>query len=193
MEERAQKQKDLESTAKKDIEKRYDGNLLSTYKEVLTLENGKVITADFVKHPGATAILPIDGAGNIILIKQWRRSVSSIMIEIPAGCIDPGESPIDCAGRELREEIGFAARTLIPLGGIYTVPGFCNEYIHLFLAKDLYKKPLHAEDTDEIDLFPVSLDRALTMATRGEITDSKTLSAILLYQLWLAKLETQDL
>lgn len=189
----AERQKQREFEAVKERTPYLEGPLLQFYQERFTFEDGSRHVSDFVKHPGATAILPVDHKENIILIEQYRRATQSVMVEIPAGVLDPDESPIDCASRELREETGYAAGTLIPIGGIYTAPGFSDEYIHIFLARDLYESPLHAEDTDEIDLLPVSLDKALTMAFQGEITDGKTLAALFKYQLWKASLTKQNL
>lgn len=184
MPERSQKQRAKELHSKKDIQTVYEGKIVSVYKETLSLEDGHQVVFDLVRHPGAVAILPINEEGNLLFIRQWRRAIGSILLEIPAGTLENKEHPIDCAKRELREETGFSAGTLIPLGGFYTAPGFCNEFIHLFLAKDLSLDPLWADDTDYIDLTPLSFERALTLSRTGEIVDSKTLSALYLYQLW---------
>lgn len=183
--EKSRRQKELEKEAKKESSLIYQGSLVSVYKETLQYPNGEVVNRDVVKHPGAVAVLPVDENGHLLLIRQWRRAANTILIEIPAGTLKKNETPLSCADRELQEEIGFRANTMIPLGGFYTAPGFCDEYIHLFLAKDLFPSILWAEDSDYIDLFPVSLKEALSLASKGVFLDSKTLSALSLYQLWL--------
>ncbi len=188
MKNRSQKQKELELSSIKKEENVYTGPLLSLYKETLQLQNGNVVISDIVKHPGAVAILAITPEEKVLLVKQWRRAAKTILLELPAGRLEKEEHPIDCAGRELREETGFRAETLIPLGGFYTAPGFCDEYIHLFLAKDLVPDPLWAEDSDHIDLLTVSFEEILGLSIQGEIIDSKTLSALYLYQIWQASL-----
>ncbi len=187
MTEKSERQRDQEEAARKELFLAYQGKIISAYKETLYGEDGTVSVRDFVKHPGAVAILPVDENGHILFIKQWRRAAGTILIEIPAGTLEAGENPLECADRELQEEIGFRANTMISLGGFYTVPGFCNEYIHLFLAKDLFPSVLWADDSDYIDLFALSLEEALTLASEGAFLDSKTLSALCLYQLWLKK------
>lgn len=187
MTEKSKKQQDEEVSAKKESLLTYEGKIISAYKETLNLKDGRVIIRDVVRHPGAVAILPVDENGHLLFIKQWRHAAQTILIEIPAGTLEVGESPLECADRELQEEIGFRANTMIPLGGFYTAPGFCNEYIHLFLAKDLFPSILWADDSDYIDLFALSLEEALTLASEGAFLDSKTLSALSLYQLWLKK------
>ncbi len=190
MEERSKRQKQTELSCIKQEESIYNGPLLSVYKQTIELANGKKIVSDLVKHPGAVAIIPINADGKILLIKQWRRAAKTILLEIPAGKLEKNENPLDCADRELREETGFKAKSLISLGGIYTAPGFCDEYIHLFLAKDLVEDPLWAEDSDHIDVIPVSLEETKHLALKGELIDSKTLSALYLYQSWMG--ETHD-
>jgi len=140
---------------------------------------------EIVIHPGAVAILPIDEHGNLILIEQWRHATQKIMLEIPAGILEQGESPDVCAQRELQEEAGYLAKTLIPMGGVYTSPGFCNEYIHLFLAKDLEVSYLPPDECEAIDLKVLSLDKALEMIQKKEIEDSKTINAIFYYHAFL--------
>lgn len=187
MEKNSTRQKNRELNTTKKTEEIYQGRIITVYQETLYLED-KTAVMDLVKHPGAVAILPVDSKGKLLLIKQWRRAAGKILIEIPAGTLEKDEHPIECAARELREETGFSAGTLIPLGGFYSAPGFCNEYIHLFLAKDLSPNPLWADDSDDIDLFPVSLEEAMLLSTKGELLDSKTLAALYLYQLWTANL-----
>ena len=187
MEKNSKRQRDRELAAKTKTDKIHQGRIITVYQETLYFED-KTSVFDFVKHPGAVAILPVDANGKLLLIKQWRRASGKILIEVPAGTLEKGEYPIECAARELREETGFSAETLIPLGGFYSAPGFCDEYIHLFLAKDLSPNPLWSDDSDDIDLFPVSLEEAMMLSTRGELLDSKTLAALYLYQLWTANL-----
>ncbi len=187
MAEKSEKQRVQEEGAKKELSLIYQGKIISAYKETLHFEDGTTAVRDLVKHPGAVAIIPVDENGHILFIKQWRRAAQKILIEIPAGTLEVGEIPLECADRELQEEIGFRANTMISLGGFYTAPGFCDEYIHLFLAKDLFPSILWADDSDYIDLFALSLEEALTLASEGAFLDSKTLSALSLYQLWLKK------
>ncbi|MBS0627415.1 MAG: NUDIX hydrolase [Verrucomicrobia bacterium] len=187
MTEKSEKEKELDLSAKKEVALAYQGKVISVYKEILHRKNGEVVTRDIVKHPGAVAIIPVDETGHILFIKQWRLATETILIEIPAGTLEQDEDPLGCANRELQEEIGFRAETMIPLGGFYTAPGFCSEYIHLFLAKDLLPSSLWADDSDYIDLFALSLEEALSLVADGAFLDSKTLSALNLYQLWLKK------
>ncbi len=183
MAEKSAKQQAFEEAAKKELSLAYQGRIITTYEEKLHLQDGSVVTRDLVKHPGAVAVIPVDENGRILFIKQWRRAAGKILIEIPAGTLEKGEDPRECADRELQEEIGFRAQTLISLGGFYTAPGFCDEYIHLFLGKDLFPSVLWADDSDYIDLFALSLEEALALAKTGAFLDAKTLSALCLYQL----------
>lgn len=186
---KSQERKNKEEKALKKTLLRYEGTRISLFSTVFTWEDGSESSREIVKHPGAVAILPVDKDGNLIFIKQRRTAAEEILIEIPAGTLEPPEPPKDCAIRELQEEIGFRPRSLIPLGGFFTAPGFCNEFIHLFLAQDLEVSRLKAEDTDGIDILPVSLEEALTLALSGKIRDGKTLSALFLYQLRRSQLK----
>ncbi len=186
---KSQERKNKEDKALKKTLLRYEGKRISLFSVVFTWEDGSESTREIVKHPGAVAILPIDKDGNLIFIKQWRIATEEILLEIPAGTLEPPEPPKDCAIRELQEEVGFKPRSLIPLGGFFTAPGFCNEFIHFFLAQDLEISHLKAEDTDGIDIVVVSLEEALRWASNGKIRDGKTLSALLLYQLWRSHLK----
>lgn len=175
-----------EKAATKKLTPIHQGRLISIHSESYTTELGPIHT-DIVVHPGAVAIIPINAEGEILLIKQYRRAVQKILIEVPAGTLELEENILDCAHRELQEETGFKAETMIPLGKLYTCPGFCTEEIHMFLGKDLIISPLPGDETEAIDLLPLSLDAALTMIDTGEITDAKTISALCLYMRWLKK------
>lgn len=137
---------------------------------------------DIVCHPGAVAILPIDEAGRIILIEQWRRPIKKILLEIPAGTLDPGEDPLVCAERELQEEIGYKPAKLTEMATFYSTPGFCNEQITLFLATGLKPSQLQADDTDGIDSVRYTLDELKSLINGGHIQDAKTLIALSLYE-----------
>lgn len=148
-------------------------------KERWQAPNGSTFERDTVVHPGAVAILPFDSKGRVLLVKQFRPATNDWLLEIPAGTLEKGESPLYCAKRELIEEIGFAAKTWKKLGSIFTAPGFCSEKIYLFKATNL--KPAFAEqDEDEHIEPPIPMTMAdIRKAVRtGKIIDAKTLSAL---------------
>ena len=134
-----------------------------------------------VKHSGGVAILPILPDGRIILIRQFRIAAGKFIYEIPAGMKEKGENPIDTAGRELQEETGYSAGTLVSLPPFYATPGYLSEKIELVLATDLTPGESHLEDGENLSLFIVDLDTARAMIDTGEIEDAKTIIAILLH------------
>lgn len=182
----SQKRKEREEKALSETLLKFQGKKISLFSLFFKWEDGSLSSSDIVKHPGAVALLPINEKDELILIRQWRKSTGEILIEIPAGTLEVQETPEECASRELQEEVGYKPSTLISLGGFYTSPGFCNEFIHLFLAKDLQISKLEAQDAEGIDVFTLSLEEALLWAKQGKIRDSKTLSALCLYKLWLS-------
>jgi ADP-ribose pyrophosphatase len=142
---------------------------------------------DLVLHPGAVAIIPIDSQGDLVLVRQWRRAIDQVLIEIPAGTIEPGEEIEDCAQRELQEETGFRAQQLMPVGQLHTCPGFCDEKIFLFVGTGLEHSPLPADESEAIDVVHISMEEAYGMIDQGQITDAKTIAAIALYDRWNKK------
>lgn len=177
-----EEQKAKEQRAKAIKQEAYKGRILRLQTETLAFEDGTSCKRDIVRHPGAAAVLPIDREGNLLLIQQYRRPIDQITIEIPAGTLDAGEEPITCAARELREEAGFRAKEITPLGFIYTAPGFTDEKVFLFLARDLTLDPLPPDDHEVIELYPISLENALEAIKRGVIVDAKTIVSIYYYE-----------
>jgi len=161
-------------------DKVFEGRLISVRKDTVRLPNGRTSTREVVVHPGAVAIVPMLEDGRVILVKQYRHAVGKILMEIPAGTLYPDETPEECALRELREEVGYAAGRLEKLTSVYLAPGYSTELIHLFLATDL--QPAEGETDEDEFLKPVTLtlDEAIAQITDGEIQDAKTVAALLL-------------
>lgn len=157
----------------------YDGEIISVVKYRISDH-----TYECVLHPQAVTMIPQTKDGKLIFVKQYRYPVDQIMLEFPAGNMFPSEDPFMAANRELQEEIGFRAETLILLESIFSSPGFCNEYLHLFLAKDLVESAFIAEDTFEIDIVELTLDEVYAKIRNHEIIDAKTLCSILLFENW---------
>ncbi len=178
-------QKELESRAVIESETVYEGEIFSVRHDILNFESKPPHDWFIVVHPGAVAAIPINADGKLVLIKQWRRAIEQIIYEIPAGTLDKGESPLDCIDRELQEEIGYRAKTLIPLGGYYPTPGFCDEYVHLYIAKDLSESSLPKDIHEAIDVVEVELEEALALIDSNQIQDGKTVAGILRYARWL--------
>lgn len=135
---------------------------------------------DLVDHRDSISILPVDEMGQIWFVRQWRLGVQGDLLELPAGVLEPGEEPQAAAEREIREEIGMAARSFHVLGGFYLAPGYCNEYMTVFLARDLYPDPLQMDQDEYITTRKIPVLEAFAMVERGELVDSKTLAALLL-------------
>ncbi len=123
----------------------------------------------------------MDADDNILLVKQFRKALEKELLEIPAGGIDAGEDPEAAVVREMQEETGFRPQRLERLMGLYSSPGFCNEYLHLYLATDLIPGQLYAEDTAGIEVVRVPLAQITDLVTSGRIEDSKTIAALLFF------------
>jgi len=157
----------------------YRGTVVRLTIEEVTLPNGHVTLLEIVRHPSASAIAALDEHGAITLLRQYRHAVGGYLWEVPAGKLDPGESPALCAARELAEEAGLVATRMEPVGSIVTCPGFCDEVIHLFVATELRKVPTALEANEVIDTVrSVPLAQALEMVQCGEIRDAKTIAAL---------------
>ncbi len=178
---RSKEQREKEQRANIHSKMLYEGNLFSVQKVIYEWPHEPPLARELVIHPGAVAILPIMTDGRLLTIRQWRSAASEILIEIPAGVLEPGEEIAVCADRELREETGFRARTWKSLGTIYSAPGFTNEKLYLFIATGLEEDPLSPDEHEAIDLHPLTLEEALTLIETGVITDAKTIVAILRY------------
>jgi ADP-ribose pyrophosphatase len=134
---------------------------------------------DVVVHPGAVAILPIDKKRRVIMIRQFRPAAGGWLLEIPAGTLEKGETPLYCAKRELIEEIGFAARKWKRLGAVFTAPGFCTEKIHLFKAWDLKADFAEQDEDEHIEVKTMSLAEIRSAIRTGRICDAKTITALM--------------
>lgn len=177
----SEQQKLKEQKADLKSETAYQGRFITVKRQTYQWKDEPSHVSDLVEHPGAVAILPITSDGRLLLIRQWRRSVGEILIEVPAGILEKGEEVRACAGRELQEETGYRAREIIPLGFFYTTPGFTNERLYLFIGKGLEEAPLPPDEHEAIDLHPLSLDEAISLIEMGGIIDAKTIVAILRY------------
>jgi ADP-ribose pyrophosphatase len=154
----------------------YRGRAIRVRVDDAVKPNGKKTTREVVEHVDCVVVLPIDSNGSILLVRQFRHAVSKDLLELPAGSIDPGETPEEAATRELREETGYKPGKLERLGGFYAAPGYCTEYLQFFRASQLEKSPLTAEDTDEIEVVSVSPADVLGLIASGQICDAKTLA-----------------
>jgi ADP-ribose pyrophosphatase len=152
--------------------------------EVHTVEddNGKRHAREVVVHPGAVVILPFLDADRILLIKNRRYAVGQILMELPAGTLEKGEEPMNCAGRELVEETGYLAGRLQPLGNFFTSPGILSEKMYAFAAYDLETAKQALEETEEIEVAPAKFSDAVEMIRDGRIHDGKTIATLLMYE-----------
>ena len=160
-------------------EMKFDGKLIKVTYDIADV-NGKEAWREVVHHPGASAVVAIDEDNRIIMEKQFRYALNDYLLEIPAGKLDAGEDPLVCAKRELEEETGIIASEWISLGTIATSPGFCNEVIHLYVAKGLSKGEIHWDEDEYVEVERYTFDELLQHIKGETIKDSKTLSALLL-------------
>lgn len=158
----------------------YEGRIINVRVDDVALPDGHIAKREVVEHAPVVAIVPIDGDRNVVLVRQYRLSAEGVLLEIPAGGVDDGETIEDAAQRELREETGCRAGNLERIGGFYVSPGYVTEFIHLFLARDLTDDPLDGDEDEEIEVVRMPLADAIALVDRGEIKDGKTIVGLLL-------------
>jgi ADP-ribose pyrophosphatase len=156
----------------------YRGRVVNLDVETVTLPNGATVELEIIHHPGASAVVPIREDGNVLLIRQYRHAVCGFIYEIPAGKLNPGEDPRDCAQRELEEEIGYRATAMKPLLSILTTPGFTDERIHIFRATGLVRGKQDLEADEILEVVAVPLAEAIAWIAQGVIQDGKTIIAL---------------
>ncbi|RPH48423.1 MAG: NUDIX hydrolase [Desulfobacteraceae bacterium] len=158
----------------------HKGKVFTLAAENITLPNGVTTEIDIIHHPGASAIVPMLNKNTVLLIKQYRYAAGGFIWEIPAGTLNPGESPIECAKRELVEETGYSSDKLEKLTEIVPVPGYSDERIHLYLATGLEESVQNLDRDEILNVHEINIDDALKMIAKGEIIDSKTISGLYL-------------
>ena len=167
----------------KNVESRrvFDGIILHIDHLVNELPNGQLAQREVARHIGASAVVPVDAEGNVWLVRQFRACIDQVLLEIPAGKLDyKNEDRLEAARRELREETGLTARRWTHLVDIFTTPGFSDERISLYLAQDLEAGSSHPDDDEFLNVVRVPLAELVAAIQRGEVTDAKTICAVLM-------------
>ena len=158
----------------------FKGRVIALRVDAVRLPNGRSGVREVVEHVESVVIVPVSEDGDVLLVRQHRYPVGETVLEAPAGKVDAGETPLECARRELREEIGYDAGTLRSLGWFWASPGFCTEKMHAFLATDLAYSPLEPDDDEEIETISLPAGQAVEQARSGLLRDSKTIAALLM-------------
>lgn len=165
----------------------FQGRILTVLRDTAELPNGQTAEREVVRHPGGVAVLPLDEDGNVLLVRQFRYPFGRVLLEIPAGKLDRGEEPLHAAARELEEETGVQAEELISLGSIYVSPGFCDEELHLYLARGLKQGESHPDEDEFLAPEKVPFDELTEQIMSGAVHDGKTVAAVLKAKLYLER------
>ncbi len=162
-----------------DSEKIFSGKVITVYKDTVSLENGATAYREVVRHGGGAGVIAIDESGDVYLVRQFRYALGKELIEIPAGKLEKGEDPFLAAKRELTEETGVVAQDYKELGTVIPTCGYCDEVIYIYAAKNLEHTQQNPDEDEFVSVFKVPLEEAVQMVMSGEITDSKTVAAVL--------------
>ncbi|MCR5664686.1 MAG: NUDIX hydrolase [Oscillospiraceae bacterium] len=162
-----------------DGEIKYKGVIVTVRLDRAELVNGKIVRREVVEHPGGVTILPVDENGVCSMVRQFRYPFGRMMLEAPAGKLEYGEDPLDCAVRELSEETGFRADRLVDLGACCTSPGFSSEVLHIYLALGLHPGNSHPDEDEFLNVEKIPLAELKRMVMNNEIDDAKTIVAVL--------------
>lgn len=158
----------------------FQGRIIDVRVDTVRLQNGRETTREIVDHAPSICVVPVDDDGNALLVRQYRKPTDGFLLEVPAGGIEPGESPEDAARRELQEEIGHTSGNLVALTGFWLAPGWCSEYMYSFLATDLAPAALDSDEDEFIEVVRVPLGDAPNLIAQGEIRDAKSVASLLL-------------
>jgi len=166
-------------------EKIYSGRAFNVEIVTMQLPDGKIRSYDLVEHKGAVTIVPVDDAGNILFVRQYRVGADQELLELPAGLLNHDEPPGEAAAREVREETGMAAAQMTLLGDFYLAPGYSSEHMVVYLATGLHPHPLEQDEDEFIELVSIPAAEAVRMARGGEIRDGKSLAALMMVESYL--------
>jgi ADP-ribose pyrophosphatase len=159
----------------------FKGRIIRLVNKDLVLPNGRSTTFSIVEHPGAVAIVPVFDNGDVVLLRQFRPSIGGELYEIPAGTLEPGESPLATAKREIIEETGYKAKKWEKIAEFYTAPGFCNELMHVFVGKGLSPATAPGDADEIIEPIRMPMKKALDLIRRGKVRDAKSIAGLLIY------------
>lgn len=157
----------------------YSGRAVKLRVDTIEKPNGKKTIREIVEHADCVAVVVLDEENNVVMVRQLREAVGKTLLEIPAGGIDAGEEPVESVRRELQEEIGLLPHKIEKIGGFYSTPGYCTEYLYLYLATELKPSRLEAEDTASIEVVRVPLAQIPALIASGEICDAKSIAGLL--------------
>lgn len=163
----------------------YYGKAFDVRRDQVLLPDGKTTLIDVVVHPGAVTLIPLDSQGRILFVRQYRHAVGQELLELPAGTLNQGEKPEDCAHREVREETGMSAANLEKIGEFYLVPGYSTEHMHIYLATNLRSDPLPGDEDEFITIEAVALANVPDLISQGVLQDAKSLAALILAEPYL--------
>jgi ADP-ribose pyrophosphatase len=156
----------------------YDGRILNLRVDQLMLGNGKTVKREIIEHRGAAAIVPVIQGRDVVLVRQYRYAVATDLLEVPAGTMEQGETPEECAVRELEEETGYRCKEIEKILEFFPVPGYSTEKIHVYIAKGLSKSKMNTEDDEQIGVEILPIENALEKVRSGEIHDAKSICAL---------------
>ena len=168
----------METTVASRVE--FEGRILRVRVDKVRLPDGRVTSREIAEHGASVCIVPVDSQGNVLLVRQYRKPVEDQLLEVPAGGVEPGESPLEAAVRELQEEVGFAAREIQLLSSFWISPGWCTEFMSAYLATELEPASLPADYDENIAVVPVPLSEVEGLMRSGEIKDLKSIASLLL-------------
>ena len=163
----------------------FHGRIFDAHRDRVSLPDGSEALREIVEHSGGVAVIPVDADGFVWCVRQFRYAFGQHMLEVPAGKLEPGEDPLDCAVRELSEETGFTAERYTYLGALYPSPGYCRETLHLYLATGLKPGKAHLDPGEFLDVERHSLEELTELVLQNELPDAKTAMAVLKAKLLL--------
>lgn len=165
----------------------YEGVVVTLTLDEVELPNGHRARREVARHPAGVAVVALDDQNRIALVEQYRYPMGQVMLELPAGKLEPGENPADGGARELGEETGLEAGEMISLGSVVSSPGFCDEELFLYLARDLKRGRSHPDEDEFLEVSWVPMDTLVKRIMDGTVTDGKTVAGVLKAKLWLER------